>query len=161
MNRAQKLHVVESLAEWAAPTVLAAALAWAGSRLGMPFAATALGALAAFGTGWMVMRRTDAERLAGIATFEAAVIDIDELLLTDEVLMLDDPLVEPAANSRVVRLFAPEEPTPGQLVERIADFLGDNRRPVAEILENATEARRVDASDALHAALANIRASLR
>ena len=155
------MHVVESLAEWAAPAVLGATLAWAGSRLGMSFAATTVGALAAFGAGWAVMRRTDADRLAGIATFEAAVLDADELLLTDEVLMLDDPLTEPAANSRVVRLFATEEPTPGQLVERIADFLGDNQRTVTEALENATAARRVDASDALHAALANIRASLR
>jgi len=160
MNRAQKLHLVESLAEWGAPAMLAAALAWAGSRLGMPLPALAIAVLAVFGAAVLAMRRTDAGRLAAIAGFEAAAIELDVLELTDEVLILDDPLVEPAADSRVVRLFAPAEPTPGELVDRIADFLGDNRRPVSEVRMTTGE-QIVDASDALHAALANIRASLR
>ena len=161
MNRAQKLHVVESLAEWGAPALLAVSFAWAGLRLGMPVPANAGVALAAFGTGFLVMRRTDADRLANIARFETATIEPDILELTDEVLILDDPLVEPAPDSRVVRLFASSEPTPGELVGRIADFLGDNRRPVPETGRAEAENCPVDASDALHAALANIRASLR
>ena len=161
MNRAHKLHLVESLAEWGAPAVLAAALAWAGLRLGLPIAALAIASLGAFGVGFLAMRKVDADRLAAIAGFEAAEIELDVLELTDEVLILDDPLVEPAADSRVVRLFAPTEPTPGELVDRIADFLGDNRRLVTEVRTSATEAQIVDASDALQAALANIRASLR
>ena len=161
MNRAQKLHVVENLAEWIAPAVLAAALAWAGLRLGLPAPVTAGTVLAAFSAAFLVRRRTDADRLTSIARFEAAAIEPEELLLTDGVLLLDDPLVEPEPDSRVVRLFAPTEPTPGELVDRITDFLGDNQRPVAEACEPAAAGRMVDASDALHAALANIRASLR
>ena len=161
MNRAQKLHVVESLAEWATPALLAVALAWAGLRLGISVPVIAGAALAAFVAGFFVMRRTDADRLANIARFETATIEPDVLELTDEVLILDDPLVEPAPDSRVVRLFAPSEPTPGELVDRIADFLGDNRRPVPEVRRAAAENWPVDASASLHAALANIRASLR
>ena len=161
MNRAQKLHVVERLAEWVAPAALAAALAWAGSRLGLPLPASALAVLAAFGAGFVAMRGTDADRLTAIPGFEAAAIEPDVLEITEEVLMLDDPLVEPAPDSRVVRLFAPTEPTPGELVGRIADFLGDNRRLVPEERATVAGEQVVDASDALHAALANIRASLR
>jgi hypothetical protein len=161
MNRAQKLHVVESLAEWLAPAVLAAALAWAGLRLALPLPGLAFAALAAFGAGFIAIRRTDDDRLPAIPGFEAAPIEHGVLELTDEVLMLDDPLVEPARDSRVVRLFEPAAQTPGELVDRIADFLGDNQRSMPETRVPGAGEQIVDASDALHAALANIRASLR
>ena len=86
------------------------------------------------------------------AAFEDAVGESDELLL-------DDPLTEIPADSRVVRLFARPEPTPGELVLRIEDYLSDGRRVPAEA--SAGDQRPIDASAALHAALANIRASLR
>ena len=167
MNRAQKQHLVERLAEWGAPAAFAAAAGWAGFRVGLPSAATALSAFAAFSLGLLAMRWADRDQLAAIAPFEAASLDyypaaeLDELLLEekDQVLELDDPLVEPAPDSRVVRLFERNEPTPGELVERISDFLGDGRR--AAPVERKMEEQVVDASAALHAALANIRASLR
>ena len=95
-----------------------------------------------------------------IPVFEPAVLELTDALGPDE-LLLDDPLVEVAADARVVRLFAKQEPTPGELVERIADFLGDGRRPAQAAHYRADAQPPVDASTALHAALANIRASLR
>ena len=167
MNRAQKQHVVESLAEWGAPAVLAAAAGWAAFRIGSPAAAVALGAFAAFAVGLLAMLWMDRDRLSALSPFEAATLDaipladLDELLLEekDEVLVLDDPLVEPTSDSRVVRLFVRSEPTPGELVDRISDFLGDGRR--AAPVERIVAEQVVDASAALHSALANIRASLR
>jgi hypothetical protein len=74
--------------------------------------------------------------------------------------LLDDPIIEVAPESRVVQLFARAEPTPGELVLRIEDYLSDGRRTPAREA-SAAQQRPVDASAALHAALANIRASLR
>lgn len=80
----------------------------------------------------------------------------------DDELLLDDPIAPLAPDSRVVRLFEREQPEPlpepGELVLRIADYLETGRaaRPPAE-----TEPTRPDASAALHAALADIRRSLR
>ena len=79
--------------------------------------------------------------------------DSDELLL-------DDPLEEPDPDSRVVRLFDRQDPTPGELVLRISDYLSDQDREPAPVRQ-AVEQQPADASDALHAALANIRANLR
>ncbi|HMI41249.1 MAG TPA: hypothetical protein VK485_08500 [Sphingomicrobium sp.] len=65
-----------------------------------------------------------------------------------EALLLDDILASMGPNSRVVRLFAPNQmPTAGQLKQRIDQHIGD--------------ARDSDAADALHQALADIRRSLR
>jgi len=103
-----------------------------------------------------------------IAPFEAAAIDpvepeLDELLLEakDEILILDDPLVAPPSDPRVVRLFERQEPTPGELVDRITDFLGGSRQPAPVPQRPVEDHYSVDASAALHAALANIKASLR
>ena len=76
-------------------------------------------------------------------------------------MILDDPLVEPSLDSRVVRLFEREEPTPGELVDRIADFLGGSRQPALVPKSPVDDQFSGDASAALHAALANIKASLR
>jgi|SRR5690349_24590226 hypothetical protein len=86
-------------------------------------------------------------------------VAFEEASLENE-LLLDDPLIEVEANSRVVRLFDRQDATPGEMVARIEDYLGDGRRrsPVPAEEGSATPP---DAHAALHAALANIRASLR
>ncbi len=166
MKTAQKQHVLETAVEWVAPISLAAALGWAGFRLGAPLAGIIAAAIVAFAGGLGIMRRTDRAAPATIAPFEAAAIEPvepGELLLTadDEVLILDDPLVEPPSDSRVVRLFERQEPTPGELVDRITDFLGGSRQPALVPQRPVEDQYSVDASAALHAALANIKASLR
>jgi hypothetical protein len=168
MKTAQKQHVLEAAVEWIAPTLLAAALGWAGFRLGAPLAGILAAAIVAFAAGVGIMRRVDRAATASIAPFEAAAIEpfepeLGELLLEakDELLILDDPLVEPSLDSRVVRLFEREEPTPGELVDRIADFLGGSRQPALVPKSPVDDQFSGDASAALHAALANIKASLR
>jgi hypothetical protein len=168
MKWAQKQHAVETVAEWGAPALLAASAGWAGLRLGVPVAGTASLIGLAFAAGLLVMRRADPDRPVTIAPFEAPAIEpvaseLEELVLEskDELLTLDDPLVEPTPDSRVVRLFARQEPTPGELVDLIADFLGEGRGLAPAAQQSAAEQPIVDASAALHAALANIRASLR
>jgi len=93
----------------------------------------------------------------------------DELLLTesdrvdgDAPLVLDDILAEIGPDARVVRLFdrrampAPG-PTPGQLQSRIAEHMKDGTSPAAP----PNLAGPSDASQALSAALAELRRSLR
>jgi hypothetical protein len=165
MNWAGKPHPIETLAEWLAPLALAAAAGWSSWMLAMPAPAIGVMAVSAFAVGMVIIRAAGKAKPPAIEPFEPAVFEagvLDELLLEakDELLELDDPLVEPEPDSRVVQLFARPEPTPGELVERIADFLGDGRRPAAApALPGNNSAP--DASAALHAALANIRASLR
>lgn len=168
MNVGGKQHPVETLVEWLAPLLLAAAVGWASIRLGLStVAAGALGVVALV-AGYAAIRT--AGRSATNAGYEFQPVAIEELepefgelLLEakDEILILDDPLVEPAGDSRVVRLFARQQPTPGELVERIEDFLVEVRGASAPAAAAPVERRPVDASAALHAALANVRASLR
>jgi len=99
---------------------------------------------------------TDADRLTP-----------DELLLTDvdrvdgsAPLDLDDILAEIGPDSRVVRLFdrkAMPATTPGQLQSRIASHLADG----APLSAPSDTAAASDASQALSAALAELRRSLR
>jgi len=93
-------------------------------------------------------------------------LDPNELVLTDAdragvPLVLDDILAELGPDSRVVRLFDRKamgaSPTPGQLQSRISDHLRDGAPPFAP--PNA--ATPSDASQALSAALAELRRSLR
>ncbi len=66
-------------------------------------------------------------------------------------LLLNDAIPQPAPNSRVVQLFAPQPmATAGQLADRIERHLG-----------NAPSAPTADATDALHEALEELRRSLR
>lgn len=66
-------------------------------------------------------------------------------------LLLNDPIVPLASHSRVVQLFAIQPmPTAGQLADRIDRHLG-----------HAPAIPMVDATDALHEALAELRRSLR
>jgi len=161
-----KQHPVEAIVEWIAPIPLALAVAWTGLRLGLSLVEAAAASIAALTAGFAVMRfvgRHDAGMPFAFEPVEVEPIEVEAgvLLLdeADEILELDDPLTEIASDSRVVQLFARPDPTPGELVERIADFLGDGRRPMPAGL--AEEAKPVDASATLQAALANIRASLR
>jgi hypothetical protein len=91
-------------------------------------------------------------------------LDPDELLLTETVtpvapLVLDELLAELGPDARVVRLFdrkgMPAPPTPGQLQSRIADHLDDGA-PLSTPSDTPP-----DASQALSAALAELRRSLR
>lgn len=166
MNWASKQHPVETIVEWIAPIPLAIAAAWACWRLGLNMIEAAAAGVAALTAGFAVLRFAGRRGEGSPFEFEPAAIeaiapDLDELLLDekDELLELEDELVEVAEDSRVVKLFTREEPTPGELVERIADFLGDGRRPAPAIPVEV--AKPADASAALQAALANIRASLR
>lgn len=155
MNWATK-HPVEVAADWGAPAVLATATGWTAWFAGFPLAAVAGVGMIVLALAVVVMRLAGSAPIAAEPEFEPvpfadAAGELDELLL-------DDPLIGIERDARVVQLFARPEPTPGELVARIEDYLGDGRRaPAGE----ATEQRPVDASAALHAALANIRASLR
>ncbi len=152
-----KQHPVETLADWAAPALLAAACGWAARTALLPLTYIVAVAVLAFAGGMVAMRVAGKPNKPAAMPFEPVALEPEELLLEakDEVLLLDDPLVEVTPDARVVRLFAKQEPTPGELVDRIADFLGDGRRIVPE------PAAPADASAALHNALANIRATLR
>jgi len=152
-----KQHPVETLADWAAPALFAAACGWAARTALLSPASAVAATLLAFAAGTVAMRAAGDRSKTAISRFQPVELELEELLLEakDEVLLLDDPLVEVAPDSRVVRLFDRQEPTPGELVDRIADFLGDGRRAAPEANVPA------DASAALHSALANIRASLR
>lgn len=162
MNRAGKQHPLETFLEWVAPLPLAVAVAWAMRALGYAPASLTTVAGAVFATGVALIKKAGSGIDGAIREFEPATFEPDELLLEekDALLELTDPLVEVDPDSRVIRLFARQEPTPGELVDRITDFLGEGRRPTPAELPTPS-ASPVDASAALHAALANIRASLR
>ena len=95
---------------------------------------------------------TQADRITG----ELVLTDADRLQAEhsagEEPLLLDDPLPGAESDSRVVQLFDRKAmPTPGQLQSRIDDHLGHaSPRPAQS-----------DASQALAAALAELRRSLR
>lgn len=168
MSWSAKQHPIETAAEWLAPAIFGLSAGWAAVQLNVP--EQLAGALAAFlfAATFASLRVLGARKRPHRYGFQPAAIepgepnDLEELLLRedDQVLVLDDPLAEPAADSRVVQLFARQEPTPGELVDKITEFLGEGRRQVMtpELLPAGES---LDASAALHSALANIRASLR
>lgn len=163
MDWSKQQHPGERLVEWGAPAVLATASGWAAYALsgavlpgaGVTAAVLALGALA--------MRRAGpVER--GLPMAEFAVEPVDSAAHGAEAgdeLLLDDPLSEVAADARVVSLFEPETESPGALVARIADYLGERSPQARPAGDEADGPVAGDAGAALHAALANIRASLR
>jgi hypothetical protein len=150
-------HPVEVIAEWGAPALVAGACGWAASVADLPLAAISAVGTIVFAVAAVTMRLAGDAPIAEGAEFEPVPFE-DTATQLDE-LLLDDPLIAIEPDSRVVRLFARQEPTPGELVLRIEDYLNDGRRTPAA--EAAVERRPVDASAAQHAALANIRASLR
>jgi hypothetical protein len=144
-----------------------------------PGPAMIAGASAMAGLALLVMRAVPADpRNHALAGFAVEPIDTvaGEPLLLDDVheepllledvagalaeegeLLLDDPLVADP-DSRVVHLFAsPPLPTPGELKQRIDRHLAESGKPGSgNVLALAP-----DASDALYAALAELRRSLR
>ena len=150
-------HPVEVIAEWAAPSLVAVAAGWAASLAALPLVGVAAAGVMALAFGVVTMRLAGTAPILSEASFET--LPFGDAIV-DDVLLLDDPLIEIEAQSRVVQLFAKSEPTPGELVLRIEDYLGDGRRAPAPDAPTG-EQRPIDASAALHAALANIRASLR
>src|SRR5262245_23596064 len=143
MNWTAKTHPLERLAEWGAPLVLAGASAWAASMAGKPPMVSGLAAVIAFAIGMVTMRMAGTPPVMAKPGFQPASFEggSAELLLdsplieaacNEDELLLDDPLKEIAADSRVVQLFAHPEPTPGELVLRISDYLKDGSRPAPD-----------------------------
>jgi hypothetical protein len=165
MSWAGKQHPVEAAIEWLAPVPLALAVGWAGWRLGLPSIASIPLGLVALVLGLAAIRLAGGSSVAihDFQPTEFMPIEADELVLEeqDAVLELSDRLEEAGPDSRVVRLFERQEPTPGELVDRIVDFLAEGRRHAPADRPAAGDRPPVDASAALHDALANIRASLR
>lgn len=135
---------------------MAIAAGWAASNFGLPMTAVAAVGMIVLALAVMVMRFAAGAPIAAEADFEP--VPFEDAMGELGELLLDDPLTGIEPGARVVQLFDRPEPTPGEMVARIEDYLGDGRRATAP---EETEQRSVDASAALHAALANIRASLR
>lgn len=158
MNWTEQRRPGEYLVEWGAPAVLAAAIGWAAYAVSGAALAGAAATALALVAGAAAMRRAG-EPAIGIKLSDFAVEPVDAG--TNHELLLDDPLREVAPDSRVAAMFEAEPETPGALVARIADYLGERSpqaRPVADEADGPVAA---DAGAGLHAALANIRASLR
>jgi hypothetical protein len=152
---------MERIAEWGAPALLAAATGWAASKVGLSLTAILAASMFAAAVGILAMRKAGNATPVADSAFEPVEL---ELVEDEDVLLLEDRLSDPEPDSRVVQLFARQDPTPGELVLRISDYLGggesgSHRAPAPE--SPAAEQRHPDATGALHAALANIRASLR
>ena len=129
------------------------------------------GVLAATGALFL-MRRVDRPRKAGdrfvpVDFAGEAVLAPDDAIDDEGTLLLDDPLPALHEDSRVVRLFSVPAsaiepaplPAPGEMAARIENFLGGTRTGTAAA--DPTLHAATDASAALHAALADIRRSLR
>ena len=166
MSWAGKQHPVETAVEWLAPIPLAFAVGWASSNLGLPVAAAVAIGVAVLAAGIAAVRLGGKEspvRFENFQPTEFEAVEPDELVLEekDAILELSDRLEDVCPDSRVVRLFEREDPTPGELVDRIALFLGEGRPQLPSDRPATATTRLPDASAALHDALANIRASLR
>ena len=113
-----------------------------------------VGGMAVAAAALFVLGRVDSGREAAGEGFEPVAF-VTPAEAADE-LLLDDPIAPLATDSRVIQLFKPEPlPEPGELVARISDFLDHGRETTV------ADPARHDASEALHAALADIRRSLR
>lgn len=174
------------LAETGGASALALAVGFAGLKaapsLGGGTPVVMLAAGLAFGLGGLAMRAVPSPpRQHDLPAFALTPVDEGELLLDcpadellldtpceepllldvvldDEALLLDDPLVEAEPESRVVRLFAaPPMPTPGQLKERIDRHLATGAMHSVHEFEGPAP----DAADSLYAALSELRRSLR
>lgn len=148
----------DSMVDWVASLLFAALVGYACRMVGGTMLAT-FGAVVSFAASFAILARIPSAGPA-LPAFQPEAFG-DAALVLDE-LLLDDPLTAPAAGSRVVKLFTPAESSPGALVARIEDYLGrdSDRAAQGEPKREASRAQ-PDASAALHAALSNIRASLR
>ena len=157
MTIATRQTLASLLVEWAPTIVLALAACWSAWKLSASFAAAAGAATAALVVGWSAMKGFGENRAGRPAGFDP--VPLVEFSGDSGELLLDDPLVEVPADARVVRLFAREQATPGELLAKIEDFLGEERSVHGRGREGMPPPP--DANVALHAALANIKASLR
>lgn len=129
-------------------SALAGAAGFAFSRLGppeyLPFGVAVTASLA-FLAAYAVLKRIGSEPAAlPLTAFATQKIEPEP---EPEALLLDDVLASLGPESRVVRMFAPDQmPTASQLQARIDRHVGDARD---------------DDADALHQALADIRKALR
>ena len=161
MDRIDQRPAIERAAETLAALCLGGAVAFCIFHM-VPLAGAILAATAAVGGvasaigGYALLRLVDPGR--GEAELSFLPTEFEEP--GEDELLLDDPIAPLDPESRVVQLFQREQPDPlpepGELVARIADYLGSNRAPALP----APEPARNDASAALHAALADIRRSL-
>jgi hypothetical protein len=130
-------------------SALAGAAGFAFFKLGppdlLPYGAAVAASLAFLGAYAVLKHIGDEPADLPLCEFAPAEIHLEP---EPEALLLDDILSSMGPDSRVVRLFAPDQmPTAGQLKERIDRHIG-----------GASDS---DAADALHEALADIRKSLR
>ena len=164
MNRKKHRPLAERAVEAVAALTLGAAVGFGAFQL-TPLAGAALWSVASLGavaSGWGALALLGGigpvDHGDALPAFEPAAFDD----LGEDELLLDDPIPALSTDSRIIRLFEREQPEPlpepGELVLRIADYLetGRGARPPAE-----PEPALPDASAALHAALADIRRSLR
>ena len=160
MNWDTRRKPIGPIVEWAAPAALATAVGWAAWILIGSVAIASVSLLAVLALGVRLLRWLAADAGLRLAAFEPQTFDD----APGEELLLDDPLVALEESSRVVRLFDKQPNTPGEMIARISDFLGERPKP-PRVVAAAGEVDRLhhssDASQALHEALANIRASLR
>ena len=152
---------LEAIVDLGASIAFGGASAWSGAILFGPFAGAGAGAVGCVAS-WAALRRVGrVTKPFAVRVFDLRDIDIvvDELVLTEadridagdpQELMLDDELLPPGPEARVVRLFdVSAMPTPGELKARIDQHLaGPQSAPP-------------DASQALFEALADLRSSLR
>lgn len=162
-RRAQRL---EEIADWTAAAAIAAAVGFAMAPATGSIAAILAAAGAALVLALIALRQLADDgpgfELAPFPLADLPPAEFDELLLSEadrldaaqppataDELVLDDVLSQLGEGSRVVRLFdASAMPTPGQLRARIDTHLGQAVPPS------------LDASAALHEALAELRRSL-
>ena len=177
MNWKAERPAIEIAAEWIAAACVGGAIAFAVWRLAPLgsgiLAAAAAGVLGAIGALVVMNRVERADRPLGERfvpvdfTDEADVLMLDDPIGRDEPLRLEYKLPAISEDSRVVRLFAVPPmageaaplPAPGEMAARIENFLGGTRTDTAAV--DPTLPAATDASAALHAALADIRRSLR
>jgi hypothetical protein len=154
---------IEAIADCGAAVLLGAAASYASARAGAGPAIAAAAAGASMIGAYLVLRsimvRPPAFALASFAPVDADFEECDELLLTDadrvetrgEELVLDDILAKLREGSRVVRLFDPAAmPSPGESTDQIGRHANGHR----------SYSEPPDASEALHAALSELRRSL-
>ena len=144
-------HPLERAAVAGSGLALGGAVGFAILSLTGSIAAAVSGGVVAVAVAILLLERVD---LVDAAAFSLPV---------EDELLLDDPMAPVEADSRVVPLFEREQPSalpePGELVARISDYLGSGR--AAAPAQDQPVASPADASAALHAALADIRQSLR
>jgi hypothetical protein len=163
---------IETIVDAVAAAVIAAAAACCALRLSSSLGVAAVAAILALCCGVVLLRAVRPEErhflIGDFAPAESPALG-DKLVVGDEdsfpeaaldgspELLLDDVLAELAPDSRVVRLFdRTAMPTPGELRDWIDRHLGSDRMSAAP-----HDAPGVDASQALHEALAELRRSLR